>query len=90
MSLQHLRGHRHCNHLGLLAFNAGHTDRAGDMGEFFGAETTRFKPVPEGRPFGLAANQADVRSVAALALTRQAQRQHIEVFSVAETHDQHP
>ena len=60
-ALQQLRGHGHRNHLGLFAFDAGHTDRTGDMGEFFGRETTRFEPVPEACPFGLAANQADVR-----------------------------
>jgi hypothetical protein len=58
-ALQQLRGHRHRNHLGLLAFDAGNADRAGHVREFVGAVAAGFEPVPEGGPFGLAANQAD-------------------------------
>ncbi len=45
--------------------------------------------MAEGRPFGLAANQADVRQVAPLALAPQAFSHDVQVFGVAETHDQH-
>ena len=52
-------------------------------------EAALLQPVPEGRPLGLAADQADVGQVAALAQAPQAGGHDVQVLRVAEAHDQH-
>ena len=88
--LQQLRSHRHGNHLGLLAMDARHADRASHLRQLGRAKATFGQPVREGGPFGLAANQADEGQVLLLPLAAQAGSHYVQVFGVAEAHDEHP
>src|SRR5262245_28809307 len=55
--LQELRRHRHRDHFRLLAGDAGHADRAGDLRQLLLVEAALLQPMPEGGPLGLAADQ---------------------------------
>jgi hypothetical protein len=74
---------------GCLPAMPGDADRAGDAGQFGGAEAARLQPLAKRRPLGLAADQADEGQVVAPAAALQAGGDDVEVLGVAEAHDQH-
>ena len=53
------------------------------------AKAARLQAVAKGRPLGLAADQADVGQIALRALAAQAGGHDVQVFGMAEAHDQH-
>ena len=68
---------------------ARHTDRAGHLRQIVRHETPPLQPVRKRGPLGLAADQTDKRQIALLALAAQAGGHHVQVFGVAEAHDEH-
>ena len=88
-ALQQLRHGGDRDHFGLLAADSGQTDRAGDACELLLRKSSGQQPLPEAGPFALAADQADKGQVGMNTLAQQAGGNDVEVFGMAEAHDQH-